>query len=214
MGGTPLSVWLCRELRSKKFSIRLFEPNRERAEELAEKLEWVTVLNADATSQDTMDEEQIGEADTFVAATVDDEHNILAAARAKRLGVKEAIVVLNRSTYLHMVGDVGIDKAFSPRITAVEGIQHMLETGPIRHLTTLAVGIADVYEIRVGEARNGVTGKPLKDVKIPGGSIIAAIQRDGEVHVPGAMDTINSGDTVILIGPGGLEKELRKAFGV
>jgi len=214
MGGSPLAVWLCRELKSKRFSVRLFEANRDRAEELAEKLEWVTVINADVTAPDTMDEEQVGDADAFVAATADDEHNILATARAKKMGVDQAIVVLNRSTYMHMVMDVGIDKAFSPRITAVEGIRRMLETGPIRHLTTLAVGIADVYEIRVGDHGNGVTGKALKDVKMPGGSIIAAIQREDKVRVPGAMDTINTGDTLILIGPGGLEKQLRKAFGL
>ena len=47
MGGPSMAVWLCRSLRDRSFSIRLFETDRERAEELAEKLDWVTVIQAE-----------------------------------------------------------------------------------------------------------------------------------------------------------------------
>ena len=34
MGGTPMAVWLSRALRNRSFAIRIFETDRERAEEL------------------------------------------------------------------------------------------------------------------------------------------------------------------------------------
>ena len=46
MGGPSMAVWLCRALRERDFSIRLFEINRQRAEALAEKLDWVTVIQS------------------------------------------------------------------------------------------------------------------------------------------------------------------------
>ena len=57
MGGTPMAVWLCRALREHAWSIRLFETNTARSEELAEKLDWVTVLNADPTDKGVFAEE-------------------------------------------------------------------------------------------------------------------------------------------------------------
>ena len=42
--------------------------------------------------------------------------------------------------------------------------------------------------------------------------MVAAIQRGARVHVPGAEDAIAAGDVVVLIGPAGLERKLRKIF--
>jgi trk/ktr system potassium uptake protein len=214
MGGTPMGVWACRALESRDFSVRLVEKDRARAEELAAKLEWVTVLCEDPDSPELFEQERINQADAFVALTDDDEHNILLAARAKSVGTRNTIAVLQRPTYLHLVEHVGIDRAFSPRVTAVTQIQHLIEDSSIRHLASLAVGIADVYEIRVPRQANGVVGKPLKDIRFPARAIIAAIQRGDDVHLPGRDDVIQPGDAVVVIGPTGFDRPLKKTFGI
>lgn len=214
MGGSPVGVWLCRALRGKAFSVRLFEPNPPRAEELAAKLDWVTVLRVDPLDTDTLTLERIDQADAFVALTHDDENNILAAARAKSMGAKEAIAVLQRGTYLHLLEHVGIDRAFSPRVAAVSEVQRLVNEGPIQHLATLAVGIADVFEIRVPPAAKEIIGKPLKQVKLPPKTILAAIQRGDDVSVPGAEDWVDAGDVVVAVTPTGQEKELKRLLAV
>lgn len=214
VGGTSMGVWLCRALRGKDFAIRLIEPDLRRAEELAGKLDWVTVLRGDPTELEVYDDERLDQCDAFVTLTSDDENNILIAARAKAEGVKMVIAVQQRSTYLHLLSHVGVDRAFSPRATAVTQILSLLERGPFRKLTTLAKGVAEVFEVRVPAQANGVTGKPLKDVKFPIGGMVAAIMRGSDVFVPGGLDAINPGDAVIVIAPDGAERELRKAFGV
>ncbi len=211
MGGSALAVWLCRALRTRNVSIRLFEPDRERAEELAEKLDWITVLHADAIHTDAMADERVDLADAFVAVTDDDETNILAAARAKSMGGKSAIAVLQRGTYLHLLEHVGIDKAFSPRETAVVEMLRRLETGPMRHLGSLEAGIAEVYEMRVTE-NSPITGNPLREVKFPEHASIAVLNRGDDVFVPGADDTLHPRDTVVVIAPGTARKALRKLF--
>ncbi|MEE9212218.1 MAG: Trk system potassium transporter TrkA [Phycisphaeraceae bacterium] len=213
MGGTPLSVWLCRALRGRMFSVRLFEWDRARAEELSAKLDWVTVLRVDPMDADTMTLERIDQADAFVTATADDEHNMLAAARAKSMGAKSAIAVLQRTTYLHLLKHVGIDKAFSPRSTAVAEIRRLL-SDPAHRMASLAEGVADILEVRVPETARKVIGVPLKDLTFPGHSIVAAIQRGDKVRVPGAADTIAAGDTVVLIAPAGAEKQIKSVFSV
>jgi len=212
MGGPPLSVWLCRALKNRNFAIRLFEVDRERAEHLAEKLDWVTVIHGDPTDRDLFDEERIGDADAFVALAHDEE-NILGCVLAKTHGVGQAIAVIERSKYLRLLTQVGVDKPFSPRLVAVREIERLLDDRPLSRLASLAEGFIDVYRVRVNESAD-VIGKPLSEVKLSPNWVLAAIQRDGTVHVPGARDHIEAGDTLIVIGRHGKDAALRKLFKV
>ena len=213
VGATAMGVWLCRALRSRSFAIKMFVTRQSRAEELADKLHWVTVLNADATDPILFEEEHLNQVDAFVALTADDEHNIIAAAHAKSRGAKTAIAVLQRVTYLHLLGHVGIDRAFSPVTTAIAHLQQWLDERSVRHLASLAVGIADVYEVKVPD-RASITGTLLRDMVLAKPMIITAIERGQQVFVPGAEDCIRQGDRLVVAGPSGLEDELRKMFGI
>lgn len=211
MGESSTAVWLCRALKSRVFSVRLFVKDHDRAEELSAKLGHVTVLDADPTDSTTSADEHIGKADAFVAVTVDDEKNILACAQAKTLGVKTTIAVVQRPKYLHLFSHVGIDHGFSPRDDAVKAILHLIDTGPIRSLATFADGIAEVYELHASKNAK-VVGHDLRNVDLPAETMIGAIRRNGEVFVPGAEDQIAAGDVLLVIGPRGIAGDLRKLF--
>lgn len=211
MGETPTAVWLCRALKSKVFSVRLFVPDRERAEELSEKIGHVTILAADPTEMTTFADEHISEVDAFVAVTAEDERNILACAQAKAMGVKTVIAVVQRAKYLHLFPHVGLDHAFSPRADAVKAILRLLDAGPIRSLASFADGIAEVYELRPSK-RAKVLGHELRNIKLPSRTMIAAIRRGDSIHVPGAEDQIAAGDTILVLGPRGIADDLRKLF--
>ena len=211
MGGTPMAVWLCRKLRDRNFSIRLFEINRRRAEELAEKLDWVTVLQADPTQRDVGVEEHIGQADVFIALRNADEQNIIASVLAKTFGVTMVIAVAHSSTYLDLGYHIGVDRVFSPSRVAAKEIQRMLDEGPLRKLETLADGVVDAYQVRVrieGEA----VGRKLKEIKLSPNWIVTAIRRGDRAWVPGADDALEVGDTALLVGRHGTEQQLKRLF--
>lgn len=211
MGGTPMAVWLCRALRDRDMRIRLFDTHRERAESLAEKISWVTVLNADATNEAVFEEEQLGRADVFIALLEHDEHNILGCALAKSKGVATTVTVVQRTSYLHLLSNVGIDKSFSPRQVAVRKIEDVADDSPLRITANLAEGIINVYRVRVGAASETI-GKRLRAIKLTPHFIICAVQHEGGVHVPTADDTISANDTVLVVGRVGNEDILRKMF--
>lgn len=211
MGESSTAVWLCRALKSRVFSVRLFVEHHDRAEELSAKLEHVTILDADPTDSTTSADEHIGKSDAFVAVTEDDEQNILACAQAKTIGVKTTIAVVQRAKYLHLFAHVGIDHAFSPRSDAVKAILHLIDTGSVRSLATFADGIAEVYEVHV--AKNaGLCGHELCNVDLPPGTTIGAMRRNDKIFVPGAEDQITAGDVLLAIGPRGIVGKLRKLF--
>ncbi len=212
MGGSTQGVWLCRELRQRYFSVRLFEPDPHRAEDLSLKLPWVTVLTGDIINSDVLLDERVDQADAFVAVTEDDETNILAAARAKTMGAKQAITVLQRSTYLHLLSHVGVDKAFSPRSTAVNEILRRIEGGAVRSLATLAQGVADVFEVKVTAKSREMVGKPLRELEMPEHALVAVVQRGEKTFIPTADDELAEGDVAVVIAPAKARKALRKVF--
>lgn len=207
MGGPAMAVWLCRSLRSGRFSIRVFERDRDRAEELAEKLGWVTVVNADPTDAGVFADEAIGHADVFIALTNDDEQNILGSAWVKSKGVKQTIAVVQRPQYSHLLEHVGIDRAFSPRIIAVGEILNVLEHKGLRRLTTLAEGVLDVFRARV-EKESVVIDRPLRDLPELNPWVVVAVEHGDDVSVPTAETRVQAGDTILAVGARGTDKAL------
>lgn len=212
-GGRTMAVWLCRALRGGNMSVRLFETDRDEAASLAERLDGVTVIRADPTDPMIFDEEHLEQTDAFVALSDDDEQNILGCAWAKSRGVAKAIAVVQRQNYMHLFEHVGIDRAFSPRQTAVKEIEYLLDDSSLRQVASLAEGIVNVYQVRVGRGAS-VIDMPLREIKLTPDWMIAAIQNDNGVFVPTADDTLAEGDTVLLIGRHGHEARLHKLFAV
>lgn len=212
LGGSALAVWLCRALRGRDVSVRLFETDRERAEDLAQKLDWVTIIQADPTDPTVCEEEHIAAADAFVAAGDDEKQAILGCAWAKSLGVDQVMAVAQRPNYHHLLNHVGIDRVFSPRMVAAQEIAVGLGQGPLRRMASLAEGVIDVYQVEVGK-RAEVHGKPLHEVNLSPDWMVAAVQHKDKVKVPSADDSMLAGDIVLVVGRHGMEKKLKKIFG-
>lgn len=210
MGGTPMAAWLCEVLRQRGWSIRLFETDRERAEELAQRLSWVTVLNADPTDTVVFAEEHIGQADVFIAMHQHEEENIVGAVYAKAGGVTETVAVVERARYLDLLYHIGVDRAYSPGMVAARELEILLDDSSFQRLASLASGV-DVFLMRVTD--NDLSGeRSLTEMNLSPNGVIAAIRREGDVWVPGARDVIKAGDSIMVIGRAGQEKELRKAL--
>ena len=209
MGGPIMAIWLCRILQHRDWSIRLFEKDRKLALELAERLDWVTVLNADPTERDVFQEEQIGNADVFIALLDDDEDNIIGCVLAKSQGVERVIAVVQRSNYLDLLSHIGVDHPFSPRVVAAKEIEQTIDDAPVRVLTNLFAGAIDAYRVRAAEGA-ALLGKSLRELKISPDYVIAAIRRGENVWVPGGDDTIEKDDIVLVIGRHGMEKQLKQ----
>ncbi len=158
----------------------------------------IVILHGDGTSQDLLKEENIQDADYLIAVTNDEEANILAALLAKQLGAKKAISLINRIDYTQLVSYVGIDGVMNPRHATIGKILHFIRKGKIISATPLHDEKAEAVEFIALETSE-ITNKPLKDIKIPTGTIIGAIIRNDKVFIPGGNSVILPGDHVILV---------------
>ncbi len=212
MGGNRMAAWLCRLLEGSGVSIRLFERDAARAEQLAGELEAVTVLNADPIDATVFNEERIGDADDFVAMVDDDEDNIIGGGLARSRGGGRGVTLVQRADYLDVLYDIGVDRAFSPKLVAARQIEELLDRGPMRTLTVLARGQLDLHRV-VAAAGGRAVGQRLRNVKLTPHWAVIVVQHGDETRVPGADDQIEPGDTVLVLGPHGRGADLPEIFG-
>ncbi len=197
-GGGETGYHLAQCLASVKYRVMLMDSSHERCELIAKNLSHVTVVEADATQKQVLEEERVGSADTFSACLGDDQSNIMAGVEAREIGVKQIMAIVSRPDYATVVGKLGIDVAVSPRNVMARQILGFLNSGPVISHTSLAEGRIGVYEIEVIEGVP-ITEHDLASLQLPPQCLIAAVIREQYVRVPGADDRLNPGDTVIVL---------------
>lgn len=202
LGGGEVALALLRLLNHTRFKIRIIEKVEERCEFLANKFPHATFINGDGTSLRLMEEEQIGEVDYFVAATADDERNILTAAQANKLGADHVQAVISKSDYedilLNTKQSLGIETIVSPRVvTAKEVIRYVSKEAYIE-LFQFPQQSGRVLEFPVRE-KSPAAGKKLRDIDWPNHAVVVALLHAHQATVPGAEDQILAGDRVVVI---------------
>lgn len=211
LGGKQLSIWVAQALEKMGVEVKLFERDAARCEKIARVLDTTVVVHADGTDEATLIEENVKDASAYLAFTNHDEDNIIASLLARRLGAKKLVALVNRLNYLPMAHRLGIHTTVSPRLYAVDRILQYVRKGRVLSVTTFREEEAEAIELVAAESR--YTGKKLKEVRFPKGSIVGAIVRpDGEVTVPRGEESIQPGDRVIFFTLERVVPELESAF--
>ena len=213
MGGGTTGLMLAELLEKKGMFTKIIEKRQDRCETLASVLNKAVVLHGDGTSQRLLKEENIRDADYFIAVTDDEEANILGALLAKQLGVKKAISLVKRIDYSHLVSTVGIDSVMNPRHATVGAILHYIRKGKVISAMPLRDEKTEAVEYIALET-SGIINKPLKDIKFPRGTIVGAVLRNSEVVIPWGDTIILPGDRVIIVTLHSAIRELEKILTV
>ena len=198
MGGSTIGLRLAQALEGKVRSIKIFERNEARSNEIAGQLKKAKVVCRDATSKVALQQEHTDSVDIFVAATKDDEKNIMAAVLAKEVGARSVAAIVHQPDFAALVDRLGIDLAITPRASFANRILKLVHQQQVTALAILSEGSVEVLEFEVGDG-SPVLGCQLKDFTFPRGALVATILRDDNVIVPSGEDEIHAGDSVILI---------------
>ncbi len=197
LGGGLIGLQLALGLESRDIQVKVIEQDEARCLEIAEKCHKVVALKPDGVLQDVMIEENVGEMDTFIAVTEDEESNVMLSLLAKKLGTKRVITLINKVVYSPLVHSLGIDVVVSPRLAALNRILQFLRRGKILSVSTLPDENAEAFEA-VALDTSDLVGRPLKDINFPKEAIIGAVVRDSQVIIPGGKTVIRPGDRVTI----------------
>lgn len=210
-GGGETGFHLARNLEDKHFAVTLMENNPERSAFLANNLQHVTVVQADATRRAVLEEERVGTAAIFAACTGDDENNIMAGVEAKDIGAERILAIVQRPDYANVVGKLGIDLAVSPRDVMAKQILSFLNKGPVVSRSMLPGGNIGVFEIEVNEGATA-TRFDLLGLPLPASCLVIAVMRHEYVRVPGANDRLKPGDLVVILVDDAVSEEMLALF--
>jgi trk system potassium uptake protein TrkA len=181
-------------LENEGIPITLMERNSRRCEALAERLKKAKVIEGDGTDSQILADEA---KDAVVTVSDDEATNILAALLAKRQGAKKVIALIQRPHFLHLALSLGIDAAISPRFTTASAILRYVRGGPVVSLVEMPEWDAEIMEL-VALPTTAVVGRPLREVNMPKGAIVAAIKRGEQIIIPKGDSQILADDRVIL----------------
>jgi trk system potassium uptake protein TrkA len=198
-GGGNIGFRLAQKLEETN-QVKLIERDSRRARRISEQLSSTIVLTGDASDEELLLEENIDNADVFVAVTNAEEANILSAMLAKRLGAKKVMALINRPAYAELMEGGNLDVAISPQMITIGSVLAHVRRGDVVQVHSLRRGTAEAIEAVAhgiqGEGR--VIGRRIMDIPLPEGATIAAIVRGEEVLMAHHDTIVQRDDHVIL----------------
>ncbi|HCR44295.1 MAG TPA: Trk system potassium transporter TrkA [Ruminococcaceae bacterium] len=204
VGGGRISYYLAQRILKLGLKVKIIEKDEARCHELCDLLPEALIINGDGTEQNLLEEEQIENADIFIAMTGIDEENIIVSMFAVKSGVKKVIVKIDRMEYANILDDIDIDSFISPKlITAYQIIRYvraMQNTigSKVNALVRIANERAEVLEFIV--AKNTLhQGEPLKAINFKENIVFAAIVHKNKLIVPHGDSVFLKGDSVIIV---------------
>ena len=177
-GGGNIGLRLARALEAH-YQVKIIEFNKARAEFIAGQVSSTLVLHGDATDEELLENEHIGDMDLFLSLTNDDENNIMSALLAKRLGARRVVALINRRSYAELMQGGQIDIAISPAQATIGKLLQHIRRGDVVAVHSLRRGAAEALELVAhGDERTcKVIGKKVEEIQLPRGATVGALVR-------------------------------------
>ena len=198
MGGGKTAVRAALSIPSY-MNVKIIEKSSQRCEKLNELLEKeeAMVIHGDGRDLGLLEEEGIKNTQAFVALTGNAETNILACLTAKKLGVRKTIAMVENLDYVSMAESLDIGTIINKKTIAASHIFQMMLEADVDNLRSLMLVDADVAEFTAAEDSK-VTKKPVKDLRLPFGTTIGGLVRNGVGMLVNGNSRIQAGDSVMV----------------
>ncbi len=197
IGASRIGMHLAKTLQEQGLNVILIDESEEKCLFASEKLPKVLVVRGSGTDRELLLDEGISNVDAFLATTNKEETNILSCLLAKQQNAKRTIALVDRLSIKSMLEDVGIDLMISPRQVTVSTILKYVHRPGLLTVSILNQGEAQVVEYKVSE-KSKLRQRPLKKIKFPKNTLVAAVVRNDKVLIPRGDFRIKLNDELIL----------------
>jgi trk system potassium uptake protein len=205
---------LAEDLSERGHDVTLIEQDTAVASRARKELrDSVRVQLGDACEPYVLEEARVAEADVLVAATGDDEDNLVSSLLAKQeFAVPRVLARVNHSRNEWMFTEQwGVDAAVSPPHILTALVEEAVTVGDVVRLLKLERGRVALVEITLEDDSTSV-GRPMYELRLPVDSAIVAIIRQEHVVIPQPETVLAPGDEVMAIATPAVEEDLRKAL--
>ncbi len=197
LGAGRIGSKLARDLSSEGLNVKIIEIDKEKANNLAEELNNVMMLNVDGRNVDLLVEENLENMDAFIATTGNSETNIMSCLMAKSKNIKKTIALVENMDYFNLSQSIGIDTLINKKLLAANDIFRFVRKGDVVELAKLNNMDAEIVEFNVSE-NSKILNKKIVNLNFPREAIIGGVIRNDEGLIVLGDFEIQLGDRVLV----------------
>lgn len=209
MGGGRVGLNLASFLISDGHDVTLIERDDNLCSTAASELDAL-VISGNGTDIKTLEESNIKDANVFVAATGNDEANLLACVLVREYNVPKIIARVNDPNHSAAFKKIGVDSVISPELTAASYLEKLIIRPKIADLVVLGRGDAELLDLTVDHEKT--IGKKVGDLSPTDDFIIVAIYEKGQIIIPKPDMILNKGMKVSVLVKTKFAQDVLKRF--
>lgn len=204
VGGGMIASYIGRRFAGTDVKVKIIEQSRERCEELSALLPDSLIIHANGSDNNVLIEEGIDTTDAFASLTNLDEENILLSLYAQKRCNAKIFTKITRLTFDDIIREMNLGVILNPKLLTADRIiqyvrakQNSLGSN-VETLYKLVGNKVEAMEFRV-KTDNKYVGIPLEQLQTKENTLVGCINRKGKIIIPSGKDTIQTGDTVIIV---------------
>jgi trk system potassium uptake protein TrkA len=209
MGGGNVGRYVSLELLERGHQVTLVERDPSVIDSLADC--GLRMELGDACSPLVLERAGVRQADVAVAATGDDEDNLVISLLSKEeFAVPRVLARINHPTNEWLFDESwGVDQALSPPHLLTSFVEEEVTAGDLVSLLKLERGQVELLEVRLSPTSAGV-GHRIEELDLPPDVTLVAVVRHGHVTPARGKTPLEEGDEVIALAAGDRHDELRR----
>lgn len=211
-GAGAVGRHLASDLADRGHEVTLIDQDPDIVQKVREWAPNVAVVLGDACEPYVLEEAELKHAEVVVAATGDDEDNLVTSLLAKQeFAVPRVLARVNHPKNEWLFTEQwGVDAAVSPPHILTAMVEEAVTVGDLVRLIRLEGGRISIVEMTLPD-RSPTVGRPLYELRLPPDSAVVAILREGHVVIPQPETVFAPRDEVVALCSPGSEAGLRSA---
>lgn len=181
MGGGKMGLSLASLLVSDGHDVTLIENDQGLCNIASSELDAMIICGS-GTNGKVLEEANIEDADVFVAATGNDEVNLLSCILVNEYNIPKIIARVSDITHSHAFKEVGIDSVVSPELTTASYVEKLIIRPKIADLVVMGKGDAELLDIKLENDK--YVGKKIGDVSPDDNFLIVAVYENDNLLIP------------------------------
>ncbi len=211
-GAGNVGRYVAKDLKEHGHDVIVIEQNKDLIDSLREDYE-VSWIAGDACELHTLDAAVLSSCEVMVAATGDDEDNLVIALLAKQeFAVPRVVARVNHPDNTWLFTETwGVDVAVSTPHLLTSLVEEAVSVGDLVRLLDLEKGKVGLLELRLAEGSPAV-GRTVGSLRMPPDCTIVAVVRDNHVIAPSADTPLHESDEVLALASPEAEGDLKQAL--
>jgi trk system potassium uptake protein TrkA len=198
-GAGNVGTYIAEDLKNAGHDVLLIEENADLVNRLRTTLD-VTWFVGDACEPNNLHAAGLADVDVMVAATGDDEDNLVVSLLSKQeFAVPRVVARVNHPKNLWLFNESwGVDAPVSTPHLLTALVEEAVSVGSLVRLLQFEGGEARLVEVTLADG-SPVAGTAIAELGVPRDASIVAVLRKGHVVVPRGDTVLQAGDEVLAL---------------